>query len=183
MTGAVVTPSDVPVGANVDIPTSSFFQRHSQLPSPEEVRLRARAQYYAGTHWGWKARGVSEGYNARPSPAVFEEMSLFVKWGANIRITEGQTLYAIRSSCANHVPVPEIYGWRTDGGETFLYMEAISGRTLEEAWPGMTDYERVEMCEDLRNILYNLRLLQQHPMDRFIAELVCILARLFTLPI
>lgn len=180
MKSAVVTPADVPKAANFDVRTSSFFRHHHQLPSPEEVRSRARAQYLACTHWGWKTRDVSKVYNARPAPAVFEDMSLFVKWGSDVKITEGQTLYAIRNSCGNSVPVPEIYGWRMDGDETFLYMEAIRGKTLEDAWPEMKEDDRLRICSELRTILHNLRQLKQNPLDKFIGELACVLALFIT---
>ncbi|KAF1951287.1 phosphotransferase enzyme family protein [Byssothecium circinans] len=120
-----------PNEANFDVRSSSFFQHHNQLPSPDEVRTHARAQYLAGTQWGDKRRQVLDDYNTRPCPAVFESLGLFVKWGSDIKIAEGQALYAIRHYLDNAVLVPEIYGWRTDGKENFLYMEAISGRTLE----------------------------------------------------
>ncbi|KAF2122620.1 kinase-like domain-containing protein [Lophiotrema nucula] len=171
MKSAVITPADVPKAANFDVRTSSFFQHHDQLPSPEEVRSRARAQYLASTHWGWKTRDVSQGYNARPVPAVFEDMSLFVKWGSAVKITEAQTLYAIRNSCGDSVPVPEIYGWRIEGDETFLYMEAISGETLEDAWPGMKEDDRLRVCNELRIILHHLRKLKQNPRDKFIGNI------------
>ncbi|KAF2280463.1 kinase-like protein [Westerdykella ornata] len=160
-----------PKAANFDVRPSSFFQHHDQLPSPEEVRSRARAQYSAGTYWGWRTGGVKERYNRRPTPAVFEEMSLFVKWGSEIKVIEGQTLYALRHSCGDSVPVPEIYGWRTDGHETFLYMEAISRTTLEDVWSGMEEDDRLRICSELRTILHNLRQLKQSPEDKFIGSI------------
>ncbi|KAF2002346.1 phosphotransferase enzyme family protein [Amniculicola lignicola CBS 123094] len=164
-----ITPEDIPKAANFDVRTSSFFQHHTQLPSPEEVRSQAKAQREAGTHWGWKERGVSG--TARPSPAVFEEMSLFVKWGRDIKIAEGQVLYAIRESCGNSVPVPEIYGWRTDGTEAFLYMEAIQGKTLDNEWPEMKEGDRLRICSELKTILRSLRQIKQDPNDIFIGNI------------
>lgn len=155
--------------------TSSFFQHQSQLPSPEEVRSRARAQYLAGTQWGSKERRVTTGYNRHPTPAVFEfeEILLFVKWGSSVKITEAQTLYAIRNICGSSVPVPEVYGWRTDGDQMFLYMEAIRGKTLETVWDELKEDDRLRICGDLRTILRNLRQLSQDPSDRFIGKQAC----------
>jgi hypothetical protein len=170
MKSVIVALADIPRAANYDVRTSSFFQHHNKLPSPEEVRSQARAQYLSGNHWGWKKRDVSEVYNSRPAPAVFEDMSLFVKWGSEIQVSEGQTLYTIRNSCGDFVPVPEIYGWRRDGDETFLYMEAISGKTLEDAWPEMEEDDRLRVCGEIRTILHNLRRLKQNPTDKFIGE-------------
>ncbi|KAF2868574.1 hypothetical protein BDV95DRAFT_578745 [Massariosphaeria phaeospora] len=145
----------IPTDPNFDNQSSSFFQQYKQLPSPDEVRSQARAQYLAGTHWGDKRRDVSTGFNARPSPAVFEFIGLFVKWGSNVRIAEGQSLYAIRCHLKN--AVPEIYGWRTDGDEIFLYMEAIHGRTLETTWKELEHNDRIHVCHELRTIFDTLR--------------------------
>lgn len=90
----------------------------------------------------------------------FKEISLFVKWGRDVQISEGQTHYATRNSCGKSVPVPEIYGWRKDGDETFLYMEAIRGRTLEDAWPELKEDERLHIAIELRIILHKLRQLK-----------------------
>jgi aminoglycoside phosphotransferase (APT) family kinase protein len=79
-------------------------------------------------------------------------MGLFVKWGSEMRITEGQSLYAIRHYFKNAVPVPEIYGWCTDGDEVFLYMEAISGRTLEQTWSEMEVNDCLRIRRELRTI-------------------------------
>ena len=173
MKSAVITPADAPTSAKFDVRSSSFFQHYSQLPSPEEVRSQARARYLAGTHWGWKTRRVNAGYNSHPAPAVFEfeKILLFVKWGSDVRISEAQALYAIRNKCGESVPVPEIYGWRQDGDEMFLYMEAVRGKTLEEAWPTLIEDDRLHICSELRTIFYNLHYIKQDPSDRFIGKL------------
>jgi serine/threonine protein kinase len=164
----------IPTDPNFDNQSSSFFQQYKQLPSPDEVRSQARAQYLAGTHWGDKRRDVSTGFNARPSPAVFESMGLFVKWGSDIRIAEGQSLYAIRSHLKN--AVPEIYGWRTDRDETFLYMEAIHGTTLEQTWKQIEHKDRIHICYELRRIFDTLRQLKQNPTDTFIGEYISVVS-------
>jgi aminoglycoside phosphotransferase (APT) family kinase protein len=97
-------------------------------------------------------------------------MGLFVKWGCEMRVTEAQSLYVIRHYFKSAVPVPEIYGWRTDGDEVFLYMEAISGRSLKQAWPEMEENGRLRICRELRTIFDTLRQLKQDPTDTFIGE-------------
>ena len=134
------------------------------------MRSQARAQYLAGTHWGNKERVVTTGRNRRPSPAFFESIGVFVKWGSHIRIAEGHSLYAIRQHLENAVPVPEIYGWRTDGNEVFLYMEAISGKSLEQSWPEIEENDRSRICRDLRIMVDTVRQLKQDPSDSFIGE-------------
>jgi hypothetical protein len=97
-------------------------------------------------------------------------MGLFVKWGSEIQVAEAQTLYTIRQNLEAAVPVPEIYGWRTDGEEVFIYMEAIKGRTLEKTWQQMEDDDRTRICNELRAILDSLRRLKQDPAGTFIGK-------------
>ena len=158
----------VPTDANFDVQHSSFFRRQSQLPSPQTVRLQARAQHLAGINWDKRKTFSLAGPNVHCPPVLFESMGLFVKWGSDVRIAEGQSLYAVRHCLKSVVPVPEIYGWRTDGDEIFLYMEAISGRTLEQAWDKIGINDRLSVCRQLRTIFNNLRRLKQDPLNTFI---------------
>jgi aminoglycoside phosphotransferase len=161
----------IPTDINFDVEHSTFFRHYNQLPLPAEVRSQAYAQYLAGSSWGDKRRDVSTtGYNQRPSPAVFESMGLFVKWGSEVSIAEGQCLYTIQHCFKDTVPVPEIYGWCTDGSQVFLYMKAISGRTLEQAWPEMEVNDCLRICRELRTIFDTLRQLKQYPSDTFVGE-------------
>ena len=91
-------PSILPQADNISFTDSSFFARHdSQLPTPEEVRRAAGANFRIG----------------RPPPVRFQSLNLLVKYGSAINIAEGQCLWAV-SRYASGVPVPEIYGWRPD---------------------------------------------------------------------
>lgn len=115
---------------------------------------------------------MSDEFNLRPSPAVFDSLGCFVKWGSEITVEEGQCLLAIRRHFDNLVPVPEIYGWRTDGDEVFLYMEAITGKTLEQAWDTMEHEERLEICHKLRVIFDDLRKTTQEPSEAYVGKWV-----------
>jgi aminoglycoside phosphotransferase len=75
------------------------------------------------------------------------------------------------------VPVPEIYGWRSDGNETFLYMEAIHGRTMEDAWPDLEEEDRLYICRELRAILRNLRLIRLPPTESYIGKVFYVFSR------
>lgn len=66
-------------------------------------------------------------------------------------------LFATRRYLKIAVPVPEIYGSRIDGDPVFLYIEAISGRSLEQAWEGIGESECLRICSELRKILNALR--------------------------
>ena len=99
---------------------------------------------------------------------VFEDLGIFAKWGITVSIAEAQSVYAVRKLLGDVVPVPEVYGWRTDGTERFLYMEYVKGQTLEEVWGTMNSEERESICRQLRGIVDNLRRLEQDPSDSYI---------------
>ncbi|KAK2765226.1 hypothetical protein FQN54_008925 [Arachnomyces sp. PD_36] len=162
--------SAIPKDRDFDVKDSSFFLKHAQLPSPQTVRSEARAQYLAGIRIDKRKHFDPAGLNLSPPPVIFESMGLFVKWGRRAQLSEGQTLYAVRRYLKNEVPVPEVYGWRTDGEEVFIYMEAIAGPTLEKSWDGLTPEDHVRICGELRKIFDNLRRLEQDPQERFIAD-------------
>lgn len=130
---------------------SSFFKHHAEFPSFEEIRERSRL-------------------NTGPKPHIvaFGHLNLLVKFGTwnKASIAEGQCLYMIRCELGNAVPVPEIYGWKTDGHETFLYMELVEGVTLEKAWDTLSCDQRTAVCRDVRQILDTLRKLKQEDQGR-----------------
>ncbi|KMP02503.1 hypothetical protein CISG_10332 [Coccidioides immitis RMSCC 3703] len=163
-----ITPAMLPNEANADFKDSSFFRRFDRLPSPAEVQAQARAQHLQGKSVD-KRRGFSADLDFyKPLPAVFESLGLFVKWGGAVSIAEGQCLYAINHFLRGFVPVPEIYGWRTEKSHVYIYMEALEGQTLEKMWDTMNDNQRNAICQQLKISFDNLRQLEQCPKDRFI---------------
>ncbi|OJJ36138.1 hypothetical protein ASPWEDRAFT_134828 [Aspergillus wentii DTO 134E9] len=167
-----LTPSMPPSEPNFDVKDSSFFSKWDNLPSPEEVYEQAKAKHLAGANLDNRRRVYEKGRNARPSPVVFEDLGLLVKWGSEMNISEAQSLYAIARSLKGGIPVPEVYGWRTEGEETFIYMEHIKGQTLEQVWDTMEPEDRISVSHELRAALDNLRQLEQDPSDPFIGNVV-----------
>jgi hypothetical protein len=106
-----------------------------------------------------------------PVPVSFPSMNLIVKYGLTIRMTEGQCLWAIRRLCPN-VPVPEVYGWCQDEGETFIYMQKIEAATLEQEWPGLDVEERYEICMQLRCILTNCASFNKIPLCHLLVSIL-----------
>ncbi|KAB8259852.1 kinase-like domain-containing protein [Aspergillus pseudonomiae] len=145
-----LTPSMIPNLPNFD------------LPSPEVVRAQGDAQHLLGINPDKRKVYYPDPPYVSPPPVIFENMRLFVKWGSSVRVSEAQCLYAIRRFLRDNVPVPEVYGWRTDGDEKFIYMEYTEGQTLE----------KVSICQELRTIVDNLRRLEQDPSDPFIGNVV-----------
>lgn len=97
-------------------------------------------------------------------------MGLFIKWGSAVKISEALTLYTINQTLKNCVPVPEVYGWRTDGEAAYIYMEHIRGTSLQLLWDTMEPGDRATVCDELRDIIGYLRQLQQDPADNFVGE-------------
>ncbi|KAH9221770.1 phosphotransferase enzyme family protein [Leptodontidium sp. 2 PMI_412] len=58
----------------------------------------------------------------QPLPVRFEHLNLLVKFGR----------------LGDDIPVPEVYGWRIDGDDVFIYMELIHGDTLKSRWDSMS---------------------------------------------
>ena len=70
------------------------------------------------------------------------------------------------------VPVPEVYGWCQDRGQTFIFMELVDGFTLEKEWPEMDPEDRYDICKHLHDIISDLRQPRQEPGVIVIGELV-----------
>lgn len=68
-----------------------------------------------------------------------DSLNLVVKYGEDITASEAHCLRALRRLLSNDVPVPEVYGCCEDGGEVFIYMELITGVTLESQWESLSD--------------------------------------------
>ncbi|KAL2816116.1 phosphotransferase enzyme family protein [Aspergillus granulosus] len=158
----------IPDYSNFDNKNSSFFRRWRELPSPKEVKVQAEYQHLAGVNPDPRRVYSMDMPHITPPPVVFEDMGLFIKWGSSVQISEALGLLVLGQVLDGHVPVPEVYGWRTDGDATFIY---IRGQTLEQAWDIMEPGERVTICRELRTICDNLRRLQQDPSDTFVGSM------------
>jgi hypothetical protein len=136
----------------VTFPNTSFFTSgHYKLPTPAKVR---------------RARGNKDA----TVPVSFPSMNLIVKYGRKVSITEGQCLWAIRQLIPK-LPVPEVYGWYTDQGETFIYMQRIDAPTLEKEWPTLDFEDKYKICVQLRAIINDMRrFIRQDPAFPFVGE-------------
>lgn len=138
----------LPSEISVVFKESTYFLRNgpeTSLPLPTEVRSRQ--------HYG---------------PVQFASLNLLVKYGKEITIAEGRCLWALRRSLPSQVPVPEVYGWCEDNGETFIYMELIKGVTLEDGWESLSQQEREILCGQRQVMLLALPNLKQDPKYQFL---------------
>lgn len=99
---------------------------------------------------------------------VVSEMRLLIKFGPHVTIDEAVTMRAVRKRLGHRVPVPEVFGWRVHQDKVFIYMELISGTTLQECWDNLNLSEKDSLCEQLGQILSALRQLKQR--DEFIGK-------------
>ena len=155
-----LSPSIVPSGDSAVFEESSFFTRNSQpLPSPAEVRAETERRH----------PGNPRNRN-NPLPVHYPHLGLTVKYEGRAVTAEGQCLWVIRHFFGSTVPVPEVYGWTTDQGAAFIYMEYIPGETLEARWDQLSEPERLDICGQLRSMVGRIRTLEQVPGDRFIGR-------------
>ncbi|KAH1913957.1 hypothetical protein KXW39_002084 [Aspergillus fumigatus] len=167
-----LTPSMIPKYLNFDDRDSSFFRKWDELPSPKDVQAQAEAQRLVGFNPNPRRDYQSAVPSfVKPQPAVFADMGLLVNWGRTERISEAQTIFALRRVLYDLVPVPELYGWRTDGDLKYIYMEYIRGQTLEQAWDDLEPDDKVSISRELRTIWANLRRFEQDPSDPFVGML------------
>ncbi|OBT42937.1 hypothetical protein VE00_07301 [Pseudogymnoascus sp. WSF 3629] len=142
----------------IDVLESSFFKDNGPnpcFPTPEEVRALLSANQNKD----------------QPPPVRFEHLNLLVKWGPYVTVSEAQSLWLIKRILGDEVPVPELYGWRVDGRDVFIYMEYIQGEMLKDRWDSLTDADKTLVCDHLRQIITSLRQVEQDPDDTFIGTL------------
>ncbi|KAI0967803.1 kinase-like domain-containing protein [Xylaria arbuscula] len=123
---------------------SSFFseQRAAALPTPAQVRaLNEKSSGQDPISFDW------------PPPVKIESLGLFIKYGTQVTVAEIQTQILIRKKLLGRVPIPEVFGWTYDHGQTFLYMSLVHGDPLHERWPTMT---RSVHKQPLRDIFFTL---------------------------
>ncbi len=130
----------------MDFVDSSFFKTAGRkLPRPEQL--------------GASREGI----------IIISEMQLVIKFGPRVTIDEAVTMWIVRKCLGSQVPVPELFGWRVYQDTVFIYMELISGVTLQECWSDMDLSDKDAICGQLRDILSSLRQLEQE--NTFIGEL------------
>ncbi|KAF3490864.1 uncharacterized protein GIQ15_00381 [Arthroderma uncinatum] len=159
-----ISPHALPPAESATFLESSFFSRNgpgTELPSPANVREQGTVQ-----------DPTSKDRDFSFQPVRYEQLGLIVKYGRapQVTVAEGQLLWALRRVLPT-VPVPEVYGWTHDNGQVFIYMELVQGVTLEQRWESLDRVERIEICEQLRVMILELRKLQHAPGDFFLGHI------------
>ena len=144
--------------ASMDFLESSFFKGKDpkpRLPAPDE--FRALSPTYR-TH-------------PKPVPVKFGDLDLVVKFGRYVSVSGALCLWAIKKLFGDEIPVPEVYAWRVDGPDVFIYMQLICGEPLIDRWDCLGDEDKTAVCAQLHEILVSLRRVEQVPGDTFIGKL------------
>lgn len=141
----------------MDFLDSSFFKNPGQcLPTPAQVR----------------ALSSDVSTSPQPRPIIFEKPDVFVKFGPYVTVAEAQCLWMIRRVFHGRIPVPEVFGWRTDKENyVFIYMELIQGQTLLDSWGDLTSLDKKSLCDQLCQIVGFLRQLEQFSSDMYIGSI------------
>ena len=66
--------------------------------------------------------------------------------------------------------VPEVYGWKRDGDELFVFMELIKGDPLYNCWKNLTELEKTQICIELDAMVHASRHLVHPPKDESIGK-------------
>jgi len=167
-----------PSAQNVVFGHSSFFKQNAgliDLPSPAEVRQEA-ARQFADLHGSEDIDGEQQAATLVPIPSL----GLLVKYGPTVPISEAKTLMLLRRAFPQHqVPVPEVFGWRREGNDNFIYMSLPEGVTLLDGWHLLSGDQKIDICTQVRDIVRSWRRLRQNNSTRTRIGESCNLFRLF----
>lgn len=150
ITSIIVDPSALPdpTLTEVDFRETTFFHSRSeslntQLPQPSLVRQRLAEK------------------NSPNDVIVYRDLGLAVKCGNRVRVEEALTLRMMNLLLPKEVPTPEVFGWRVFEGDVYIYMELMSGSTLNNSFEFLSQSEKAVITEQLSQIVVNLRRLRQ----------------------
>ena len=134
------------------VDTSFFKEPGHHLPTPTEVRA------------------LSKDYltSPEPVPVTFQDLDVFVKFGRHINVAEAQNPWMVKRALGDKVPAPEVFGWRVEGDDVFIYMELVHGKTLKSQWDDLDGLGKEKIRDQLCSIIGFLRQLEPDPAHQFI---------------
>jgi len=147
-----------PSAQNVVFGHSSFFKQNAgriDLPSPSDVRQEASRQNL-----------VPEQGTGTAVLVPIPPLGLLVKYGPSVCISEAKSQLLLHRLLPKQVPAPEVFGWRKDSGENFIYMALPEGVTLANSWQMLSEDQKADICSQLRDIVKAWRRLRQNNSTR-----------------
>jgi aminoglycoside phosphotransferase len=100
---------------------------------------------------------------------MFPELNVFVKFGRKVSAAEA-IFWTVKRHLQGQVPVPDVYGWRVDGQDVFMFIELVPSVILQERWDQLSYRDRLLVCDELRFMISQLRSLKQLPTERFMGK-------------
>lgn len=130
-----VRTDSIPIDEVLILESSTFFQRNPgvELPRPQDIRIAHQLQ-----------TGQQDLHPEAPHIVRYPEYSLCVKYSRRVKQLEAQALYIVTRYLTDF-PAPEIYGWRKDGDDVFLFIELIDGQNLSDAWDSLSECEKTDV--------------------------------------
>lgn len=157
-----VATDGIPIDENFLLEDSTFFQRNPgvELPHPQDVRMAHSL-----------LTKQQDLHPEAPHIVRYPEYSLCVKYSRRVKLLEAQAFYLVNRYLKDF-PAPEIYGWRKDGDDVFLFMELIDGQNLSDVWDSLSECEKTDVCVAVKNrVLSPLATLRQIPNQKCVGTL------------
>lgn len=101
-------------------------------------------------------RACSAALQQEGASRVFFTEYYVVKYGGAVYPNEGQALLYLEDHIPE-VPAPRLLSMFQDAKQTFIIMERVPGKTLEEAWGDMSDEEKDEIMLELKTSFDKMR--------------------------
>ncbi|KAJ5690400.1 hypothetical protein N7462_004792 [Penicillium macrosclerotiorum] len=132
---------------NVVLESTFFYADEDRvLPTPTEIRAINEA-------FG----DPSKTFKPRAAPVKLPSLGLFIKYGSRVFVTEAKTQQWLHTILKGRVPIPEVFGWTEDDGQTFIYMALVDGDMLMDRWESLDEKERQCICHELNYMVQQWR--------------------------
>lgn len=153
----------IPHQESMILQSSSFFQKNAKgtvFPSPEDVRSAHQKSMQ-----GQKALEPQAPHIVR-----YPSLGLCVKYSQRVHLNEARALFLVNRHLGKSFPAPEIYGWRKDGADAFIYMELLEGEPLDDVWHLVPEVDRQAVCDELHAAISQLGTLRQAKEQSFLGN-------------
>ncbi|GAA5995464.1 phosphotransferase family protein [Rhodotorula paludigena] len=152
-------PSLVPSASKTSDSSSSSFDSDDSLPHPAIVLA-------CGEHIGRHPTFLDLYDESPPADRYVKRLSwngrsLIVKYGRDVGLVEAEVL--CRLGTETSLPVPQVFGFDSLNGSTYIYMEDLGGKTLESIWSTLSPHDKKPTLNQLQDVVRTLRKVRAPP--------------------
>ncbi|KAF5565910.1 serine threonine kinase [Fusarium napiforme] len=104
---------------------------------------------------------ISARFYKHDGPCIPISKSLIVKKGPFVHLTEAATMQFVAANTS--IPVPTVHCWFVHKNRAHIVMQRIQGRSIADAWRGLSDTDRSNVFAQLRRMFQELRSLTPPP--------------------